>query len=238
MNEHFALSKAQKDYLNGHITLKNPTTEKSRIRKKAIQSWSIFVPILKSNVVDTEWKLSLFQSPTTEESQKLWNVHNKLFGFEEFLDVLLKIDSDNPSYGDALKIKLARVMITKSISYYSQRYEISEFIHQEIQRFNNLMIFLEDSIESQRFREREMKMYFMRKKQTQPPHIVRDKFYHALCMHCYRYSLGISKTEDDAIETLTHDENCSYNERYEFNKNDSQSLKIQNETYLRIFTPL
>ena len=34
MNEHFALSKAQKDYLNGHITLKNPTTEKSRIRKK------------------------------------------------------------------------------------------------------------------------------------------------------------------------------------------------------------
>ena len=72
---------------------------------------NIFVPILKSNVVDTEWKLSLFQSPTTEESQKLWNVHNKLFGFEEFLDTLFKTDSANLSSGELLKMELARMML-------------------------------------------------------------------------------------------------------------------------------
>lgn len=237
VNEHFALSKAQKDYLNGHITLKNATTEKTRIRKKAIQSWSIFIPILKSNAVDDEWKLSLFQSPTPEESQKLWNVNNKLFGFEEFLDTLFKTDSANLSSGELLKMELAHMMIEKSISYYSQRYEMNPLIIQEIQRFKDVMRLLDESIQSQRYRDDAMKIYLMRKKQREPPHIGRDEFYHALCMHCYNYSLGVSKTKQDAIETLTHDEHCSYNTRYESVKTQPEMIEILNSTFIHILEP-
>ena len=237
MNEHFALSKAQKDYLNGQITLKNPTTEKTRIRKKAIQSWSIFVPVLKSKVVDTEWKLSLFQSPTPEESQKLWNVNKKLFGFEEFLDTLFKTDSANLSSGELLKMELARMMIEKSILYYSQRYETNRLISQEIERFRDVLRLLDESIESQRYRDDAMKMYLMRKKQTQPPYIARDGFYHALCTYCFNYSLGISKTEHDAIVTLTHDENCTYNARYQSVKTQPEMIEILNSSYIRMFEP-
>lgn len=238
MKEHFALSNAQKDYLNGQITLKNPTTEKTRIRKKAIQSWSIFIPVLKSKVVDDEWKLSLFQSPTPEEAQKLWNVNNKLFGFEEFLDILFKTDSADLSSKELLKMKLAQTMITKSISYYSQRYEINSLITQEIERFKNVLSLLYESIESQRYTDDAIKMYLMRKKQIQPPQIKRDELYHALCMHCYNYSLGVSKTEKDAIETLKHDEHCSYNTSYELVKTQSERIDYLNYTYLRIFEPL
>lgn len=238
MKEHFALSKAQKDYLNGQNTLKNPSTEKNRIRKKAIQSWSIFIPVLKSKVVDDEWKMSLFQSPTPEEAQKIWNENSKIFGFEEFLDALFITDKTNPLSEEVLKMKLAHMMIMKSIAYYSQRYEMNPLIIQEVERFKNVLHLLDESIQSQTYRDDALKMYLMRKKQTQPPHITRDEFYHALCMHCYYYSLGVSKTEQDAIDTLKHDEHCSYNAKYESAKTQSDGKDFLNYTYVRIFEPL
>ena len=52
------------------------------------------------------------------------------------------------------------------------------------------------------------------------------------------YSLGVSETEKDAIETLKHDENCSYNASYELAKTQPEMINYLNYTYLRIFEPL
>ena len=235
MKEHFALSKAQLAYLKGRTTLKNPSTEKNRIMKKAIQAWSVFVPILKSEVVDTDWKISLFKSPTPEEAEKLWNLNNKLFGFEEFLDALLASDD---RIAETQKMRLAHLMITKAISYYSWRFEINPLISQEIERFNNVLRLLEESIQSQIYRDDAMKMYLMRKKQPQPPYINRDEFYHALCIHCYNWSGGAYKSEKEAITNLKHDKHCSYNENFERWKNIPDQIERMNYNYLRIFPPV
>lgn len=238
MKEHFALSKAQLDYLKGRKTLKNPSTEEKRIRKKAIQAWSIFVPILKSKVVDKDWKITLFQSPTPDEAQKLWNIHNKLFGLEEFLDALLETNARNTVSDETYKIKIAHTMIKKSVGYYSTRYAIYPLISQEIERFNSVIQLLEQSVSAQTEREDAIKMYQMRKTQRQPPHIERDAYYHALCMHCYYFSMGVSRTEEEAIQNLTHDEYCTYHQRFEMWKTDPDYIKnILNYDYLKIFTP-
>ena len=238
MKEHFALSKSQLAYLNGSKTLKNASAEKNRIRKKAIQSWSIFIPILKSKIVDGEWKLSLFQSPTPAEAQKIWNINNKLFGFEEFLKVLFKTNPKNPRSDDLLKMQLAQKMIKSSISFYSNRFEMNKLILEEIDRFQNVLSLLYDSIKSQQYKDDAIRMYEMRKRQTEPPRIKRDEFFHALCMHCYYYSLGLCKTEKEALQDLQHDENCTYHKRYELAKTQPEMIKLLNDTYVRIFKPI
>jgi len=238
MRERFALSEAQKDYFKGRLTLKNESKEKIRIRLKAIQAWSIFVPILKSKVVDWDWKISLFKSPTTEEAEKIWNVNDKTFGFKEFLDALLITNPRNPDSEESRKMELAEMMIEKSISYYKTRYEINPLISEEIERFENVLKLLKESIRLQTYKEDAMKMYLMRKKQRQPPYIARDEFYHAFCIHCYNFTGGVSKTEEDAIQILKHDEHCSYNEEFERRRTDSEWMKQLNYTYLRIFEPI
>lgn len=237
MKEHFALSKAQLDYLKGHKTLKNQYKEKIRIRRKAIQAWSIFVPILKSKVVDWEWKISLFQSPTPDEAKKLWAIQRKLFGFEEFLSALFQTAPLSLNSDEIYKMKLARIMINKSLAYYSNKYAVNPLITQEVNRFKNVLELLEESIRTQTYKAEAIQMYEMRSKQSRPPHIYRDEYYHALCKQCHRFSGGTAKNEQQAIAILTHDKYCTYNKEFEDYKNNPQYLEVLNDDYLQIIKP-
>ena len=81
MKEHYGLSQAQLKYLNEQNMPKsfNKSKEHDRIIRKTEQAWDIFVPVLRSKVVDQKFKDSLFDFKR----------------FEDFLNFLLETERIN-----------------------------------------------------------------------------------------------------------------------------------------------
>ena len=128
-------------------------------------------------------------------------------------------------------------MIDKSLAYYSSRYAINPLITQELSRFKNVLELLDENIRTQTYKDDAIRMYEMRNKQSKPPHIDRDEYYHALCKQCHRFSQGISNNEEEAIKILAHDKYCTYNNEFEDYKNNPRYIKILNDDYLQIIKP-
>jgi len=99
MKEHYGLSNTQKAYLNGTKKVSNSSKENTAIMRKAFQAWSIFKPILDSEVLHHSWKYAPFVDrplPSELVSMKIPETE-PIFTFKHFLSSLLKTSKENPT---------------------------------------------------------------------------------------------------------------------------------------------
>jgi len=226
MKEHYGLSQSQLKYLNGQDMPKsfNKSKEQDRITRKAKQAWDIFVPVLRSKVVDQKFKDSLFEFKR----------------FDDFLNFLLKTDRGNLVSQEINKMKIAKMMIQKGTLYFQIRYNLNQIINEKIVEINSVLEMIQEFVDQELFNIEISEFLRMRRGLSAPPIVQQEKdFYHALCIQCYRYSLNLSKSEKEAIENIQHDDNCSYKKQYErATKNNheayKESLILQ---YIKIIPP-
>jgi len=213
MKEHYGLSQAQLKFLNGQDMPKsfNKSKEEDRIIRKAKQAWDIFVPVLRSKVVDQEFKDSLFEFKR----------------FEDFLNFLLETERGNMISQEINKMRIAKMMIQKGTQYYQIRYRLNQIINEKIVEINSVLSMIQEFVDQELSNIEISDFLRMRRGLTAPPIVQQGKdLYHALCIQCYRYSLGLSKSEKEAIKDLQHDDNCSYKKQFErATKNNDEAYK-------------
>ena len=226
MKEHYGLSQAQLKYLNGQNMPKsfNKSKEHDRIIRKTEQAWDIFVPVLRSKVVDQKFKDSLFEFKR----------------FEDFLNFLLETERGNMISLEINKMKIAKMMIQKGTQYYQTRYQLNQIINEKIVEINSVLEMIQEFVDQELYNIEISDFLRMRRGLTAPPIIRQENdSYCALCIQCYRYSLGLSKSEKEAIKDLQHDVNCSYKKQFEraIEVNDENYKKSLNLQYLKIIPP-
>ncbi len=219
MPEHYGLSIAQKEYLSGRKTLANESKEKERMRVKAEKAWSIFEPILRSEVVSQEFKDSLFTFKR----------------FDDFLNSLLRTKMTNPISEELNKMKIAKDMIQKGFRYFKVRYQLQPLIYDEMEKMEKLLIMLEDFVEQELENIKNADFVRLRKGLQEPPTITPTETYHALCIQCYNYNSKIGHNEQDAIQGIEHQPHCSYLKYAE--KADHFQLEKINEQFIKIIPP-
>ena len=221
MKEHYGLSKAQLNYLNGQDMPKsfNASKECDRMKKKADQAWSIFLPILKSKVVDQEFKDEIFS-------------HNR---FQIFLTELIRTNRVSPILQEQPKMKIARMMIQQGFVFFQTRYQPNQLIIDEMSKISSIMNMLDDIVD-QELRNIELEdVLRMRLGQYYPPIIRRDQYYHARCLACYSYDLGVSNSEEEAITNIAHNEGCIYaKQSKDAEKNRLEELRTD---FIQVFSP-
>ena len=220
MKEHYGLSRAQLEYLNGRKPLPNESKERERMRAKAEKAWSIFEPILRSNVVSQEYKDSLFSFKR----------------FDDFLNSLLATERTNPSSKELNKMEIAKTMIQKGFQYYQTRYDLNPLIYNEIEKIRSLLEMIDSLVKQELENIKKADFNRTRKGLTSPPEIIRDNYYHALCMECFSYNSGVGHNKDDTILNIRHEPNCSYNRRIK--KANRFEIKKINEQFIKITLPL
>lgn len=218
MKERYALSHAEKEYLSGHKTLSNPSTYRARIKKKAEQSLEVAEPILKSAVVSQEFKDSCY---SVEKIEKI-------------LQNLVRFDSEQLPSEQINKQSIARLMIEQGTTYFQLRYKQNQFISDEIQKIKQVLEIFDYQAKEEKEKEDVIKMYETRRRSSAPPFIQRDELYHARCVHCYNYSLGVSKTKEEAIKNITHNPHCTYL-NYMKRIHDVNSV---NDQFIQVFAPI
>jgi len=226
MKEHYGLSQAQLKYLNGQDMPKsfNKSKEQDRIIRKAKQAWDIFVPVLRSKAVDQKFKDSLFEFKR----------------FDDFLNLLLKTERGNTVSQEINKMRIAKMMIQKGTQYYQTRYRLNQIIFEKIVEINSVLEMIQEFVDQELSNIEISDFLRMRRGLTEPPIIQQEKeLYHALCIQCHRYSLGLSKSEKEAIKDLQHDDNCSYKKQFETatKSNDENYKKSLNLQYIKIIPP-
>jgi len=213
MKEHYGVSQAQLRYLNGQDMPKsfNKSKEQDRIIRKAKQAWDIFVPVLRSKVVDQEFKDSLFEFKR----------------FEDFLTFLLKTERGNTISQEINKMRIAKIMIQKGTQYYQTRYQLNQIINEKIAEINSVLGMIQEFVDQELYNIEVSDFLRMRRGLTAPPIVQQENdLYHALCIQCYRYSLGLTKSEKEAIKDLQHDNNCSYKKQFKTaTKNNDEAYK-------------
>jgi len=221
MKEHYGLSEAQLTYLNGQNMSKsfNVSKEKKRIKGKAEQAWSIFLPILNSKIVDQKYKDEIFS-------------HQR---FETFLKELIKTERSYPASQEINKMKIAKMMIQKGYSFYQTRFELNPIINDEIQKIWSLLEMIQSLIDQELRNLKQADIIRMRKGQIHPPIIKRDEFYHARCAECWAFDLNISSSAEDAVFNITHDDACGY--FLQAKDADHYKLQALNEQFIQIFLP-
>jgi len=221
VKEHYGLSEAQKNYLNGQDKTKtfNVSKERKRIKGKAEQAWSIFLPILNSKIVDQQYKDEIFSHPR----------------FETFLNELIKTERNFPTSQEINKMKIAKMMVQKGFSFYQTRYEMNEMITEQIEKYRSLLEMIDSLIEQEISNLKQADIIRMRKGLIHPPFIKRDEFYHARCTECWAYDLGISHNAEDVISNITHNDGCGY----PIQAKDADHYKLQylNEQFIQVFSP-
>ena len=218
MKERYALSKTEKQYLRGQITLSNPATYRSRIRKKAEQSVEIAVPILTSQTISQDFKDACYPD-------------NKI---EDILKHLVRYDFGQLPAQQINKQAIARHMVEYGMTYFQSRYKQNQLINDEIEKIKQILASFDYQARADVEKAELIKMYETRKRSSAPPFIQRDEFYHARCVHCYNYSLGTSKTKEEAIKILTHNPHCTYL-KYIKRIHDVNSV---NDQFIQIFAPI
>ena len=219
MPEHYGLSIAQIEYLNGQKTLANESKEKERMKVKAEKAWSIFEPILRSKVVSQGFKDSLFGFKR----------------FDDFLNSLLATEMTNPISEELNKMKIAKDMIQKGFTYFKKRYQLQPLIYDEMEKMEKLLIMLEDFVEQELKNIKKADFVRLRKGLQEPPTIIPTETYHALCIQCYNYNSTVGHNEQDAIYGIEHQPHCSYLKYAE--KANHFQLEIINEQIIKIIPP-
>jgi len=221
MKEHYGLSQAQLRYLNGQDMPKsfNVSKEKKRIKNKAEQAWSIFLPILNSKIVDPQYKDEIFS-------------HSR---FETFLNELIKTERSYPASQEINKMNIAKMMIQKGFSFYQTRFELNPIINDEIQKIWSLLEMVQSLVDQELRNLKQADIIRMRKGQIHPPIIKRDEFYHARCVECWAYDLNISHSAEDVVFNITHNDGCGY--LLQAKDADHFKHQVLNEQFIQIFLP-
>lgn len=215
MKEHFALSQAQKDYLSGQKTLSNEASERSRIRRKAFQAWSVFRPILDSTVVSNEWKYSLFGAVEPSKLEQDFDIPHDQFTFQDFLHSLLKTNSTNPASQEIERMNIAKMLINEGLLYYMIRFKTNHLVYQKITEYKEFLEMIQGLYEQEIVNIVKSDFIRLRKGMPVPPHIEPDQFYHAVCIQCYSYSLNQANNEQDTIPAISHTKDCPFVLEYE-----------------------
>jgi len=233
MNEHYALSVMQLKYLNGQDMPKsfNEPKERSRMLKKAQQAWSIFIPILRSNEVDQEFKDRVLLEKGDEDIS---------YTVEDFFKYLVITSKDEPFEQIQHKIEFATMMVKHGFTFFQSRFGTNRLVADKIDEIEKVLFDLEDMVTQEQQNKEAFEIYRMRKRLSSPPTIRPEHYWKSECIHCYSFSLGISKTEKDSIETIKHDVNCRYVTEISKarKRNDVDSIDAINFQYIRTIPPI
>jgi len=206
MKEHYALSNNQLSYLSKQVTLSSgiESTEKIRMLKKAQQAWSILIPILRSDVIDQNFKNRILLEKSDEEIT---------YDVEDFFRYLVTTTSDEPFEKIQSKIKFSKMMINHGFTFFQTRFGTNRLVSDKIKEIKKVLSDLQEMVNQELENKESLEMYRMRKKLSAPPVIRPDEYWKAECIHCYSYSTKITNKEKEAIESIQHDVNCSYKTR-------------------------
>jgi len=233
LKEHYALSNTQLSYLSGQITLSSgiESTEKIRMLKKAQQAWSILIPILRSDVINQNFKNRILLEKSDEEIT---------YDVEDFFRYLVRTTSDEPFEEVQSKIEFANMMIKHGFTFFQTRFGTNRLVSDKIEDIKTVLSDLQQMVEQEIQNKESLEMYRMRKKLSAPPVIRPDEYWKAECIHCYSYSTKITKKEKEAIENIQHDVNCSYKTRMSKAKKrkDSGSIKAIILQYIKTIPPI
>lgn len=220
MKSQHMLSLEQYLYITSQTEIINPSEQKKRISKKIDQAFETFKIILNSKDPPPNLINEVF------ESEKI----------RQFLDRLMRYDKEDSFAEDDNKQTIAREMIRNGFAYFQSKYDKASYLGGEIEKINSLLMEIESLSQSEKYRSESMEMYNARSRAITPPQIVPDKdYWNAMCIYCFRYSLGINKTEKDAIKNLKHSKGCMYPKVIK--KSKSKNKDMENWQYIRIIPP-
>jgi len=220
MKSQHMLSSEQYLYITSQTDIINPSEQKKRISKKIDQAFETFKIILNSKDPPSNFINEVF------ESEKI----------RQFLDRLMRYDKEDSFAEDDNKQTIAREMIRNGFAYFQSKYDKASYLGGEIEKINSLLMEIESLSQSEKYRSESMEMYKARSRAITPPQIVPEKdFWIAECMFCFRYSLGLSKTEKDAIKNITHSKGCMYTKAIK--KSSSKNKDMENWQYIRTIAP-
>jgi len=195
MKSQHMLSSEQYLYITSQTDIINPSEQKKRISKKIDQAFETFKIILNSKDPPSNLINEVF------ESEKI----------RQFLDRLMRYDKEDSFAEDDNKQTIAREMIRNGFAYFQSKYDKASYLGGEIEKINSLLMEIESLSQSEKYRSESMEMYKARSRAITPPQIVPDKdYWNAECIYCFRYSLGINKTEKEAIKNIKHSKGCMF----------------------------
>ena len=220
MESQHLLSSEQYSYISSQTEISNPSEQRKRISKKIDQAFKTFEIIITSKDPPPNFVNEIFES-------------NKI---RQFLDLLTRYEVEDSFSEDDNKQAIAREMISNGFAYFQRKYEKTNYIKNEIERINTLLIELDSFSQAEKYRSESMEMYKARSRAITPPQIVPSKdYWNAECIYCFRFSLGINKTEKEAIKNLKHSKGCMYLK--DIKKVSSQNKDMENWRYIRTIPP-
>jgi len=215
MIEHYGLSEAQKEYLNGSKRLSNESKERKAITRKAFQAWSIFKHLLGSDTVSDDFKYYPFRAEPKDEDWEKFDIPKDRFTFRHFLKALLNTSAENPASKEINKMALAKMLIEEATLYYQIRFKNNQLVYDKFTEFLNFMKMLQGIYEQELDNLVKADFIRLRKNMAWPPRIERDEYWHSLCMQCFSYSYQIqAKTKEDALE-IKHSKDCPFVKEFE-----------------------
>jgi len=220
MKSQHMLSLDQYLYITSQTEITNPSEQKKRISKKIDQAFETFKIILNSKDPPLNFINEVF------ESEKI----------RQFLDRLMRYDKEDSFAEDDNKQTIAREMIRNGFAYFQSKYDKASYLGGEIEKINSLLMEIESLSQSEKYRSESMEMYKARSRAITPPQIIPDKdYWNAECIFCFRYSLGLNKTEKDAIKNIKHSKGCMYTKAIK--RSHDKNKDIENWQYIRTIHP-
>lgn len=229
----YGLSEQQLKWLNGRKMPKNFSAAKARSRmlEKSREAWDIFVPILRSPVVDQQFKDSIFINPETSE------IH---YDLDKFLSLLVQTYGNEPFEDIENKIKWAGLMVQNGYSFFKTRFGANKLVKDQIKNITKTLSSLEENVKQEEQNRKAFEQYRMRNWLLAPPVIqnVREDWM-AECLQCRKIAKGAYKKEIEAIDNLEHDVNCRYLEELKKanRKKDERALEALRLQYIRTIPP-
>jgi len=232
----YGISSQQKQWLNGQ-TMPIGFSEakaRSRVLAKAREAWDIFVPILRSKVVNQEFKDSCFVNPDGSH-----------YDFDEFCKLLVQTYRTESFDEIKNKIHFADQMLTYGLTFFEVRFNEHRSISDEIAKFREVINDLEDMVRIESEQKEATELYRQRGRLSAPPQLDPERrFWQAECIQCHKYNLGIAKNEKQSIELIEHDKNCRYLKEISRTKNRKikeserkQRIDAINFQYIRTIRP-
>lgn len=221
MESHHLLSSGQYSYITSQIDeIPNKSENLKRVSKKIEQAFKTFDLIIGSDKLDQEYK-------------------NKVFPDEKiiyFIDYLLRYNPQNPSALEENKQAIAKDMIKIGFTYFQERYKATTYLKKQIDDIQSLLDELNFLSQTQQAESEGMELYRLRKRSILPPITSPEKDdWLAECIHCYRKSLGVNRTESEAVKNIRHEKKCAYTR--EVNRHDGRHKKSVTLQFIRTFPP-
>ena len=221
MISHHMLSNDQHIVVTSHTEVHNRSEQLRRILEKTDQALETFDIILTSDYLTQEFKDRVF------DYEKI----RKLF------DRLIRYDESNTIVEEANKQTIAREMIRLGYSYFQMRYKETRYLQKQIENINELLDVLDFLSQAKQEENDAMELYRVRGRAKYPTVSQPDgQHWIGECMYCFRYSLGVNKSEKDAIKNIQHEKACMYNKAIKkfSSRNHKDMINFQ---YIRVIPP-